>query len=197
MDKRTRENALFLSVVANFQGMISSRILKWFNNFHVISGLGDGYFSYTRRMLREELFKQKVINFIRAANLDIDDISEGDEEIPKSVIEDLLKNLTGKQKKNITLGIQNFTLHTLHKKFDQENQFVGYEEFQLFHHESEGTRKLFSLFGPIIDTLDNGAILVVDELDAKLHPILTKFIIHLFHSETNQRTHNYCLTLMT
>ncbi|WP_052330114.1 AAA family ATPase [Thermicanus aegyptius] len=187
LDKRTRENALFLSVVANFQGKISSRILKWFSNFHVISGLEDGYFSYTRRMLKEEPFKQKVINLIRAANLDIDDISVGEEEIPRGFIEDVMKNLTGGQKREITFRIQNFTLNTLHKKFDQENQFVGYEEFQLFHHESEGTRKLFSLFGPIIDTLDNGAILLVDALDAKLHPILTKFIIHLFHSETNPK----------
>jgi hypothetical protein len=52
--------------------------------------------------------------------------------------------------------------------------------------ESAGTQKLFALSGPLIETLRNGEILVIDELDAKLHPMMMRFILGLFHS----REHN-------
>lgn len=53
--------------------------------------------------------------------------------------------------------------------------------------ESNGTRKMFHLFDFFMDALKNGMVLFVDELDAKLHPLLTRYIINLFHnSETNK-----------
>ncbi|GAY76253.1 abortive infection protein [Sporolactobacillus inulinus] len=70
----------------------------------------------------------------------------------------------------------------MHKQYDSENHFVGLERFQLTEEESEGTKKIVALLGPIVDALNKGQILVVDELDAKLHPLITRFIIRLFHS---------------
>ena len=56
-----------------------------------------------------------------------------------------------------------------------------------FYLESNGTRKMFHLFDFFIDALKNGMVLFVDELDAKLHPLLTRYIINLFHnSDTNK-----------
>ena len=52
--------------------------------------------------------------------------------------------------------------------------------------ESNGTRKMFHLFDFFMDALRNGMVLFIDELDAKLHPLLTRYIINLFHNgETN------------
>ena len=54
-------------------------------------------------------------------------------------------------------------------------------EYELnFKEESEGTRKIFSLIPNIIDALMNGGLLIMDELDAKLHPKLLKYIIMIF-----------------
>ena len=54
--------------------------------------------------------------------------------------------------------------------------------------ESSGTNKIFDLSGYIVFTLKYGLTLVVDELDAKLHPILTQSIITLFNNpETNTK----------
>ena len=46
-----------------------------------------------------------------------------------------------------------------------------------FGDESHGTRKLFALAGPLLDILDKGHTLVIDELDRSLHPLLTQQII--------------------
>ena len=54
--------------------------------------------------------------------------------------------------------------------------------------ESEGTKKIIEMSGPIFSTLLGGTILLVDELDAKLHPLLTRQIINLFNNpEVNKK----------
>lgn len=46
--------------------------------------------------------------------------------------------------------------------------------------ESSGTRKLFGLMPFIADSLLSGTTLVIDELDAKIHPVLLRYIIMMF-----------------
>ena len=47
--------------------------------------------------------------------------------------------------------------------------------------ESQGTQKLFALAGPLLDILEQGRTLAIDELDRSLHPLLTQKIIQTFH----------------
>ena len=54
--------------------------------------------------------------------------------------------------------------------------------------ESDGTRKLFSLIPLMIRVLSKGAVLIVDELDAKLHPMLIRYLIQLFKSPDINRS---------
>ena len=49
-----------------------------------------------------------------------------------------------------------------------------------FQEESSGTRKIFSCLARINKCLQKGSVLIADELDAKLHPKLLRFIIELF-----------------
>ena len=58
--------------------------------------------------------------------------------------------------------------------------------FDLDRQESQGTRKLIAMAGPLYSILDHGQILFVDELDARLHPLMTRRIIELFHSPADQ-----------
>ena len=48
--------------------------------------------------------------------------------------------------------------------------------------ESSGTRKIFGLLPFIAESITNGVTLVIDELDAKIHPVLLKHIIMLYNS---------------
>ncbi|CCQ60494.1 hypothetical protein CWATWH0401_2299 [Crocosphaera watsonii WH 0401] len=75
---------------------------------------------------------------------------------------------------------------TKHRKFDSENKFISTETFDFTEDESEGTQKAFALAGPLFDTLKNSQTLVIDEFDARLHPLISRTIIELFNSnETN------------
>jgi uncharacterized protein len=54
--------------------------------------------------------------------------------------------------------------------------------FSLEDDESNGTQRFFAIAGPILDALDKGALLLVDELDCSMHPLLTRKVIELFQS---------------
>lgn len=47
--------------------------------------------------------------------------------------------------------------------------------------ESRGTRTWFSMIGPVLTALKTGSLILVDELDAGLHPMLSVHLVRLFH----------------
>lgn len=49
--------------------------------------------------------------------------------------------------------------------------------------ESDGTQKIIALYGSIQRAIDSGQCLMVDELDADLHPLLLKMIVNHFHKQ--------------
>jgi AAA15 family ATPase/GTPase len=53
--------------------------------------------------------------------------------------------------------------------------------------ESSGTIRMFSLLGPMFDILDNGKVMVIDEMETSLHPSISEFIVRLFHSKLNKK----------
>ena len=55
--------------------------------------------------------------------------------------------------------------------------------------ESSGTKKLFGLLPFIATSLLDGTVLVIDELDAKIHPVLLRHIIMMFN-DMNINRHN-------
>lgn len=89
--------------------------------------------------------------------------------------------------KDIVLG-DNGMLVSRHSVYDASGSVVGRIDLPFSMIESQGTQKLFDLSGALIDTLRNGKVLVVDEFDAKLHPVLVRRLVELFNSsETNPK----------
>jgi hypothetical protein len=198
---KTRPNALFLSVVAQFNGPIAQQITQWFGDvFHVISGLDDsGLVPFTLECLEGTEYRDAVIALIHrldvginaveveSAELDLEEISEDmPEELKEAFRKMREKALQDKSHETDRFMVAN--VHTRHDRFNAQGMKDGDEMLDLDHHESEGTRKLFALAGPLVDTLKNGKIIVADEFDARLHPLLTQELIRLFNSQhTNPR----------
>ena len=90
---------------------------------------------------------------------------------------------------NLVSEQEQTTVRTVHRKVDDEGQPMGAELFYLDRHESEGTKKLFAMSGPLIDTLKSGDVLIIDELDARLHPLLTQEIVRLFNDPAKNPNH--------
>jgi hypothetical protein len=70
--------------------------------------------------------------------------------------------------------------------FSHTTESKGTELFDLAQ-ESSGTKKLFRLAPLVIDALDNGGVLIVDELESSMHPFIAELIVKLFNDpEVNQ-----------
>lgn len=178
---KTRENALFLSVVAQFNGEISKEILQWFNKFNVTSNVGRNSFEhYTVNMLSNPEHRNRIIKFIRAVDFGIAGLKRKDRIIPMSKASSAAAGLElgdGKQK----VEVRQTTIRTSHVKYGPNKEFLELIDFNLAE-ESIGSQKFILLAGPIIETLINGEVLVIDELDNSFHSLMTEFIVKLFHS---------------
>jgi AAA15 family ATPase/GTPase len=74
-----------------------------------------------------------------------------------------------------------YDIKTQHPLFDGEKE-IGFENFEI-EEESTGTKSLFVIGGIILDALETGRVLVVDEFEKNMHPSITQFLINLFHNE--------------
>ena len=180
-----RNNALLLSVAAQFNDATCENIIEWFKNLKTISGLKEeGYQGYTMGKTKDPKHKERILELLKAADLGIQDIklemldvTKLPKEMPKELREMILKQ--SKEDKAEFFS----DILTTHKKFDNSKKHIGNTSFSLDDDESFGTRKFFALTGPVLNAIENGYTLVVDELDSKLHPNLVCKIVSLFNSQ--------------
>ena len=184
-----KENVLFLSLLATLGKEISSGIVDWFQKINIINGIHDrGHKRYTIDKLKsDKIFFNWVLHFIKY--LEISSLSTTEEEVneidldtlkEKEKDEEIIDMLTSIQKIQ-SKQLKRDQLMTYHRKYDGNNILIDTVEFNFDKQESEGTKKLLYLLGPWYDTLQNGKVLIVDELDSRLHSHLTIKLIGFFH----------------
>jgi len=175
-----RDNALLLSVAAQFNDNTAITVIEWFKKFKVLSGLDESASKgFTLGKTEDPVHKAKILEFLKAADLGIQDIK-----LQETDMDSLPKGMTRELRNKITKEVNDdFTdIITTHKKYDTYKNAIDNVYFSLDDDESSGTRKFFALSGPVLDVLENGYTLVVDELDSKLHPNLVCKIVSLFNS---------------
>lgn len=176
---KTRSNALFLSVAAQLNGEESQHILDWFrNHLSFASGLQDrGLLDFTTERIWSGAWVEDILRLAREADLGITGISA------REITPDTLPAEMPATLKRF-LSHSPTALMIRHRAFDAAGQPAGEIEFNL-EDESEGTQKFLALAGPLLDVLKNAMTLFLDELDARLHPRLSRAVVNLFHTTSN------------
>lgn len=171
-EERTNDNRLFLSLVAQLGGTISKSVLDYFKSgYNVISGLNnEGYEGLTERLfLNEEKESADALEFFKDLQLGFANIETIERELEK--------------------GKKTIDVFTMHNVYDMDGEIVGKQRFRFDYCESQGTQKLFELAGPLFEALRHGRLLIMDELDAKMHPLISQHIIKLFSNERTNPNH--------
>ena len=169
----TRPNALFLSMAVQLNSEQLQPVFAWFVKqlaiFNEITPLGQ---HFSIEMLRKPEGKRAICDFLTSADISISDI------------EVVTRKVSGQ---------------AVHFDMAAEKTEVRNEEQEvhelLFHHvtdhgeavfslgdESMGTRNLLFPTGPVLEILDKGMVLVVDELGSSLHPLLVRRLVELFQN---------------
>ena len=160
-NKMVRDNALLVSVAAQFNDETAVSIVNWLTDTSVITS-HDDELMWKRAAIKLDYPKMRklIVTFSQFADLGIEDIYKVNDEVVSS-----------------------------HVQYDDDGREVQTVSFPFADNESEGTVKYFQLAYPIIDALENGKRLVIDEIDSKMHPMLTGKIIELFNSKKTNPNH--------
>jgi len=166
---------------------ISRIILHWFENLNLLDGTKHNqYKKYAMKQIKENKdFNKSILSLVKAADIGISRIGVTEEPVSNKVNEmvDSLP-LPDDLKKEMLVESSLKSINTYHYKYNDKYDSRKEIEFQLDKQESIGTQKFFQISAPILNTLKEGKILLVDELDSSLHPELTRVLIHLFHNKS-------------
>jgi AAA15 family ATPase/GTPase len=184
----TRPNALFLSTCDMLNVEEAKNIFEWFRYFNMIDGLKtEREEIQTVQMWNNPAYQEKIRDYLTRLNIGIQDIDVLTKdfdatELPNNLSENarntLIQSLTGKQ---------SYTILAKHHVYDKEGNKTNQSlTWKMEERESAGTNKAFHLSGPILWALINGGVLIIDEMESKMHPILTLDTINFFlNKETN------------
>lgn len=173
------ENFLYLWEADKLMIEPAKIVLEWFAKFIHISfddegGLRGIFSPRWLDFLDDKSKKNMVVAFLQSADTGI-----------KDVLKDVSK--LKRQKRKMSDGsvedvfVESRSVKTTHEKFGVKNKKDGFVEFDLFDDESTGTKKMFFIAELFIAALLEGNTLFLDEMDANLHPILTRALVEFFN----------------
>ncbi|NLY96476.1 MAG: ATP-binding protein [Clostridiaceae bacterium] len=156
------DNTLFLTLTARTKVEVSKTVYQWFfNNTSVDFGNIAFESLISRRIspeiLENETYKKRIEDFLIAIDTGI-----------KGIRVEKTKDNENKEAYKV------YSRHEIEKS----NEYIEIP----FDQESSGTQKMFCLFDFLWDVMKKGSVLFIDELNAKLHPILVRYIINMFHA---------------
>ena len=177
--RSTRQNALLVSVAAQLNSDIFTPVVNWFQT--KLAGIGPGYFpdTYTAEaVLAGGEQKRRILELLRAADIAVADVAVTKE---KTSLESMKDSMPPSMLKELSKAGED-SFESLQSKLGHVVRGSEDLHFMDLEQESDGTQRIFALAFPLLDILDNSRVLVVDELDQSLHPLLVEALIRRLNS---------------
>lgn len=189
--EETLDNILFLSQATKLKNEVISGVFDWFR-FGLEILINHKHLDFlTTELIKKEPCRQDFIKkYLNLADFGIsyfdlrkENIEEEKDEFLLGLEDLIMQQLDEKGKQDFEEFVKekcSFRIKTYHKGKDLEGNDIGIE-FDLLNDESDGTQKYYGIIGSIIVSLGIGSTLFIDEMDLRLHPLLTKSLISLFN----------------
>jgi hypothetical protein len=183
-EKVLRPNSLLLSVAAAINHSLLLPLHEWFRRnlqlAHARNRIARQAFTINR--LTDDATRERILDMLRAADLGIVDAKEHPVPLDPRVKEQMeraIREMLGEEGRldddevDLALKLETFGFTLIH-----QGARDSVELSPAF--ESVGTLVWLGLVGAVITALEDGAVLLADELDASLHPALVTELIRLF-----------------
>ena len=166
----TKPNSLFLSVATQLNSEQLTPVFRWISESLVSYARGAvPLFEQTVALLQDK-GPEPIMDFLGDADISISDVNvEEAQGIEHEFQFDFATGRSQIQQRDKTFMVP---------KFQHRNEKAS-AIFE-FADESDGTQKLFNLYGPLADAFQHGKVMIIDELDRSLHPLLVRQIVRLF-----------------
>ena len=173
----TRGDALFISVLTQFNIDFAMQISKWFSKNIVYADPNlDEDIDYTSELLTDPVYSSLLNEIIEKSDLGFTGIERPVDKQPGQKQFDKAVNGISPQKLKMKLRAN-------HVKYDAKNRRVENVFLELSKDESSGAQKLIALLGPMIKVLLEGGTFWIDDFDAKIHPYIITMVMDLFNSD--------------
>jgi hypothetical protein len=181
-------NQPFLSKFASdIPDEIISKVYIYLKGIKIINATNSKMLSPYNKRIRERIntdniFFNKINDLLKHSDFGINNIASNqmpfdDDEL--TVSNNLSKNLNRKIIENLK---NNYDLKTYHD-FYKDGKLIHKTSELNFKEESTGTKTVLILGGVLLETLEKGGIIFVDELDTSLHTYLAKLLVMLFQNK--------------
>jgi uncharacterized protein len=171
-ENATRPNSLFLSMAVQLNSEQLRPVFDWFTRqLIVVNEVAPLNPAFAVGMLKNEVNKRLLCDFLNAADISIHGLEVASRKVPQRSVQ--VNFITGKTELSEAEVDEHRVL--FHHKTESGEVILDATE------ESSGTRNLLWLAGPVLDILNRGATLVVDEIDTSLHTLLVRRLVSLFH----------------
>ena len=186
---KTREDVLFLSNLAEFNVDLARKVRAEVLKVVILSGMTEEMQRFAiSTYVDSSKYKEKMDEFMLEADFGIKKIDAQYGYIPA---EEAFKNAPNEvkefmQKVKINPAFQH-QISSVHSKFNKDGKRVGDVLFDFRAMESEGTKRMFFISAQFAKVLIEGGMLIIDEIDSALHPILCKFILKKFNSKEDNK----------
>lgn len=167
----TRDNALFLSTAVHLNSELLNPVYDWFDKILRITGVGGWTPKFTIELCKQDKYKNSILKFLQTADMDIEDIE----------VEEKIINKNENSSAFLDVLANPIRVKMWHKDNSGKKVSLDLDE------ESDGTQKLFAFIGPWLDSLEQGHVLLIDELHDNFHPLMVKFLVDLFHSKLTNK----------
>jgi|WetSurMetagenome_2_1015567.scaffolds.fasta_scaffold35677_3 uncharacterized protein len=138
------------------------------------------FYQTAHRVLKKDSLANQIMRLVRDADLGIENISVDEVAIDSAMMREVRKSLPRNiRRKLVDKKLMRPDIHTEHRMQDSEKVV----QFDMENDESRGTQRFFALAGPLVDALEQGTLVVVDEIDSSMHPLLTRGLLELFQSQ--------------
>ena len=178
-----RENALLLSIFGATKEEHTGPLYAWWKRNLNIADAGSRWIrgAFTAHLANQENFRSQVIGLLHAADRTAVDVkvAEPDADTVEKVRQSM--HILGGDDASEEDVLVEGTLQLVHRGGERTVTFDPEDE-------SQGTQVWIGLVGPVLEALAEGSVLLVDEIDASLHPHLVTRLVDLFQDpETNPK----------
>jgi hypothetical protein len=193
IEEVTRPNALFLSAAVQHRHEQLATLFAWFQESKTVGvdpGTGARGSALARAISRDLPFEILVAGMIEIAT---SPRRSGSHDVAARMFEEFRNLLKRADIGIVDVGVEQDIFNNIdspgtHVSFKLKHLSTVEESWLPLERESNGTKTLFRLGVPILAAMDQGAVLLVDELEASLHPALARQIVRQFNDPaTNPR----------
>lgn len=180
----TRKNSLFLSTAAQNDHDQLSKISEFISKIRIQSNISVSSEAATMSLGKKEL-DQRAVEFLTSIGTGVCGFKTEEEKLPdeaKALTSALFKVFSDAMEDMPDIDPAEFPETRTNIKLGHLSREGDLKYFDL-NNESAGTRRLLVLLGPIFDVLDEGGLLVIDEIDASLHTKACELIVSLFNNK--------------